>query len=446
MTRFSRRTIISFLAISADIIVVSARPKWKTDQGSSDACKITVSTNVAIYTGDGIGPNSKLWAEHLIDFWKTGKREPGGLTNRNADGGETWNGDSSLEYVTLTEKEFEDCADPDFAGLDLFFMPGGSAYEIQDTLGSNGKARLTAFLNGGGNYVGICAGGYYAAKGYYWKGDDGAPTDNCKNQFCRYEVAGTFSYDTTTEDFTKHEWGGTSYHSNLLAYGPLAKVLVEGPIEEIAGPWHVDSNPNHPYDSHLLKTDDPNMPELRSIYLGGATERYIYTNSSWGTEHAHFDVDVTGNNDLDFPENGTTLWSHKSVSTSAGGKIMISSAHLEASLFHKTSSFDNGGMTECQQYNNYVYLITKMNNELGLSFSTPNYDGSCSLNRNGEVKETASLFPEGLAYAIAPRIGGQQQQFAPTTSAQASSPIKRLPGLGVSIAVLITHMILIFFF
>ena len=83
-------------------------------------------------------------------------------------------------------------------------MPGGSAYEIQDSLGSSSKSTLTGFLDQGGHYVGMCAGGYYAAAGYYWKGDDGAPVDNCKDQFCRYGITGTFSYDTATRDFTRH--------------------------------------------------------------------------------------------------------------------------------------------------------------------------------------------------------------------------------------------------
>jgi hypothetical protein len=331
--------------------------------------------------------------------------QPGQSTLLNQSGNSGWAGDSSLDYVTLSLTEFKACSAVDFANLLLFFMPGGSAYEIQDNLGSDGKTKLTAFLNGGGNYVGICAGGYYAAKGYYWKGDDGAPTDNCKNQFCRYETAGTFSYDSGTQDFTEHEWNGTSYHSDLLAYGPLANVYVEGPIEEIAGPWHVDSNPNHPYDTHLITTDDPAMPELRVVYWGGATENYIYTaNEPWGTEHAHFTTDPAGNADLDFPQSGA-LWTLKSVETTNGGKIMISSAHVEASLFHTASTFDNGGMTECQQFNNYSYMVKKMNDEFGLAFDTPDYDQNCSNNRVDEVKQTASLFPAGLAFQNAPRIG-----------------------------------------
>lgn len=382
---------------------VAAKPR-KGGGGGGASCKVTASTDVGIYVGSGTGANSQLWAEALIEFWKTGLREPGVPGQLNASGQSVWMGDNSLDYVTLTLSEFNACSASDFANLKLFFMPGGSAYEIQDSLGADGKTKLTSFLDGGGNYVGICAGGYYAAKGYYWKGDDGAPTDNCKNQFCRYEIAGTFSYDTGTQDFTVHEWGGTSYHSNLLGYGPLANVYVEGPIEEIAGPWHIDSNPNHPYDSHLITTDDAVMPELRVLYWGGSTENYLYTDGTgWGTPHAHFAADPVSNNDLDFPQSGN-LWALKSAATGNGGKIIISSAHLEASLFHTTSAFDDGGMTECQQYNNYTYMVKKMESELSLGFATPEYDASCSSARFGEVKETANLFPGGLAYQSAPVI------------------------------------------
>ena len=375
--------------------------------GGGSACKVIDGTDVAIYVGNGTGASSRLWAEALIDFWKTGARAPGSSTPLNATGS-SWAGDDSLNYVTLTLAEFNDCSTEDLAKATLFFMPGGSAYEIQDSLGSSGKSTLTGFLDQGGHYVGMCAGGYYAAAGYYWKGDDGAPVDNCKDQFCRYGITGTFSYDTTTRDFTRHEWNGTSYHSNLLGYGPLSDVYVEGPIEEIAGPWRADSNPNHPYDSHRVYTNDGLMPSLRVIYWGGATENYIHTQTStWGgqaVEHAHFEQDPMGNQDLFFPED-RSLWALKSIETASGGSIMVSSAHIEASLFHSAAPFNDGGMTECQQYNNYVFMVRKMSaaTQLG-SGVVPDYDTACSMDRLGEVKQTALLFPGGLAHATAPRI------------------------------------------
>lgn len=370
------------------------------------SCKISADTDVAVYVGGGIGTNSRLWTEALLHFWQTGHRAPGEEVLLNPQGASNWSGDEQINYVTLTLAEFEACGASDLQNLSFFIMPGGSAYEIQYNLGQNGKELLTAYLDSGGNYLGICAGGYYAMKGYYWKGDDGAPTDHCRNQFCRYETNGTFSFDPGTADFTRHEWGGTSYHADLLAYGPLADVLVEGPIEEIAGPWHADSNPNHPYDSHLVTTDDPQAPTLRTIYWGGATENYLYTsNSGWGQPKAFYNADTAGNLDLEFPQDGS-LWALKSVPSDSGGKLVLTSAHLEASLHYNAAPFANGGMTECQQYNNYTYLISVMQQEFGLSFATPDYDLSCSNDRSGEAKQTAELFPAGLAFQNAPRIGG----------------------------------------
>lgn len=404
-----RAAVAAFIILSLFLAVPTHAARGgkpgKGGGGGGSACKVIDGTDVAIYVGNGTGASSRLWAEALIDFWKTGAQAPGSSTPLNATGS-TWSGDDSLNYVTLTSAEFNDCSTEDLAKATLFFMPGGSAYEIQDSLGASGKSTLTGFLDQGGHYVGMCAGGYYAAAGYYWKGDDGAPVDNCKDQFCRYGITGTFSYDTATRDFTRHEWNGTSYHSNLLGYGPLSDVYVEGPIEEIAGPWHADSNPNHPYDSHLIFTDDGAMPSLRVIYWGGATENYIHTESgSWGgqsIEHAHFDQDPLNNEDLPFPQD-VSLWALKSVPTASGGSITVSSAHIEASLFHSAAPFNDGGMTECQQYNNYTFMVRKMSAALGLA-SVPEYDSSCPGDRSGEVKQTAQLFPSGLAYQNAPRV------------------------------------------
>ena len=128
--------------------------------------------------------------------------------------------------------------------------------------------------------------------------------------------------------------------------GPLANVFVEGPIEEIAGPWALASNPNAPYDSHVVVPADPSVPLLRQLYYGGATENYVYTNTSaanWGTELAHFRSDSANDGDLAFP---SELWTLKEADSGNGGKIVISSAHIEASIFH--TAIGDAGMTECQ--------------------------------------------------------------------------------------------------
>lgn len=139
-------------------------------------CKITPgATKVGIYIGSGIDPSSSKWAQALASFWQTGMRGPPGSgyenTPLNVNGGATYTGDATIEYVTLTNSEMERCYNDELDSLSLFVVPGGTAYGIQDAIGSNGKAAIKRYLDNGGNYIGFCAGGYYLASGYYWKGE-----------------------------------------------------------------------------------------------------------------------------------------------------------------------------------------------------------------------------------------------------------------------------------
>lgn len=149
-------------------------PKRKTN-----ACKIN-GEKVGVYVGNGslgnggIGDSSRKWATSLANWWLTGNRGPPGSgagvedtrLNSGLFGGDaSYAGDAAATYVTLTVSEMEDCYDDgNLDALSLLVMPGGSAYEIQDALGANGKAAITSYLNNGGSYLGFCAGGYYGAR------------------------------------------------------------------------------------------------------------------------------------------------------------------------------------------------------------------------------------------------------------------------------------------
>ncbi|MEC7861321.1 MAG: succinylglutamate desuccinylase/aspartoacylase family protein [Verrucomicrobiota bacterium] len=52
--------------------------------------------------------------------------------------------------------------------FDLVIFPGGSGSKQAAALGSDGRKLFKKFIDGGGGYVGICAGAYLAASNYEW--------------------------------------------------------------------------------------------------------------------------------------------------------------------------------------------------------------------------------------------------------------------------------------
>jgi len=55
--------------------------------------------------------------------------------------------------------------------LSLVYFPGGWAGPYQDSLGDERGRRLRQFIEAGGAYVGVCAGGFLATRGYFWIDD-----------------------------------------------------------------------------------------------------------------------------------------------------------------------------------------------------------------------------------------------------------------------------------
>jgi glutamine amidotransferase-like uncharacterized protein len=52
--------------------------------------------------------------------------------------------------------------------FDVLVQPGGSGSKQAETLGKDGRERIRTFVDGGGGYVGICAGAYLATSDYEW--------------------------------------------------------------------------------------------------------------------------------------------------------------------------------------------------------------------------------------------------------------------------------------
>ncbi|HYE20825.1 MAG TPA: BPL-N domain-containing protein [Tepidisphaeraceae bacterium] len=52
--------------------------------------------------------------------------------------------------------------------FDVIVQPGGSGSKQAETLGEEGREQIRKFVDGGGGYVGICAGAYLASSDYKW--------------------------------------------------------------------------------------------------------------------------------------------------------------------------------------------------------------------------------------------------------------------------------------
>ena len=131
------------------------------------SCPISASTAVVIYSGDGATAECRQW-EH--DFY-------------------AWLG---LEAVALTAAQLQDSACGGRLlqhGIKIFAMPGGNSYNEQTSAGPVGKKNILAFIDGGGLYVGTCAGWYFASEGYYWQmGETGGGEYRWSNLLGRFPL------------------------------------------------------------------------------------------------------------------------------------------------------------------------------------------------------------------------------------------------------------------
>lgn len=88
---------------------------------------------------------------------------------------ETAKGPMNLKRILTAERGFEvRSAPPDafannaLSGADVVILPGGSGSKQSKSLGEEGREAIQRFVDGGGGYVGICAGAYLASAEYDW--------------------------------------------------------------------------------------------------------------------------------------------------------------------------------------------------------------------------------------------------------------------------------------
>lgn len=91
------------------------------------------------------------------------------------DAGGSGNGPANLEKCLKQAGGFstqrvkaEDIRQGALDRFDVLIQPGGSGSKQAETLGETGRAAIRKFVEGGGGYLGICAGAYLASADYKW--------------------------------------------------------------------------------------------------------------------------------------------------------------------------------------------------------------------------------------------------------------------------------------
>ncbi len=70
--------------------------------------------------------------------------------------------------VELVIVKAEEIAAGKLTGFDVVIFTGGSGSKQGNALGETGRAKVKEFVEGGGGYIGICAGAYLACSGFSW--------------------------------------------------------------------------------------------------------------------------------------------------------------------------------------------------------------------------------------------------------------------------------------
>ena len=145
-----------------------------------------------------------------------------------------------LTALGLTYEEFNhtDVNNPDVDLTSLYkvlIFPGGTAYWHNYWITNAGKARIRAFLDNGGGYLGICAGSFFASDRVFWSNGDypsGREFDDRIEDTGDGVPAVTYYYNhlrwrSFTSDVWEDEYSGYSLDVFPgLASGPLTDIAV----------------------------------------------------------------------------------------------------------------------------------------------------------------------------------------------------------------------------
>jgi glutamine amidotransferase-like uncharacterized protein len=138
--------ILSVLVISVGVLFLIG-----TQEPTTEDTELS-NVQVAYYNGDGAWNVSETILSNMI----------------------RWMGCS---FTTVRGQDIRDGCLDDY---DVLLWPGGHYPAYWGEVGLDGKAEIQEFVSGGGGYLGICAGAYYAADYMVWMDDDAYPPPDYK--------------------------------------------------------------------------------------------------------------------------------------------------------------------------------------------------------------------------------------------------------------------------
>jgi glutamine amidotransferase-like uncharacterized protein len=146
LTKSVIAAILSVLIISVGVLFLLGTQGPVTEDTELSNVK------VAYYNGDGAWNVSETILSNMIK----------------------WMGCS---FTTVRGQDIQDGCLDDY---DVLLWPGGHYPAYWGEVGLDGKAEIQEFVSGGGGYLGICAGAYYAADYMVWMDDDAYPPPDYK--------------------------------------------------------------------------------------------------------------------------------------------------------------------------------------------------------------------------------------------------------------------------
>jgi len=268
-------------------------------------CPLETDTTVAYSLATGVGEASQIWIEDLLWWWQQN--------------------DASVKYQGLTEKDIQNCDLASYTNLRVYLNPGGNTYDQLVALTNKGRNNIKSFIERQepSAYVGFCAGGYLASKGYYW--------------------------ETASEDQAYFEKLGVAPPLGTFPYN------VEGSIADI--------NDDQYGDADGLKYRVVNVSNgHKMLYYGGST-------FGWNQVPA-----VTEDPDLEIVAYYTDFYGYQSYNLPAAWKyknMFLTSIHPEADNCTVADCPAAGSVPEENILQNRAWLVTYINEVAGTDFVVP---------------------------------------------------------------------------